>query len=143
MKQKLVKNSEGSPLESNTKYNSKLRKYQTLHEYNRNLRSITRCDKRIARILDNPKISTIMLPAQLQDVIITTCEMKFGQNTAGATLEPNTNKMKLRRMKSKLMVPAHIDDVKDDTIWWKKAHLDHFFYGFSTGKLLRNSSNIP
>ena len=32
-------------------------KCRTLHEYNRNLRSITRCDKSIARILDNPKTS--------------------------------------------------------------------------------------
>ena len=30
-------------------------KWRTLHEYNRNLKSITRCDKSIARILDNPK----------------------------------------------------------------------------------------
>ena len=34
---------------------SKYEKYRTLYEYNTNLRSITRCDKSIARILDKQK----------------------------------------------------------------------------------------
>ena len=34
-------------------------KYRTLHEYNRNLRSITQCDKSIVRILNNPIISPL------------------------------------------------------------------------------------
>ena len=34
-------------------------KYRTLHEYNRNLRSITRCDKSTARIFDNPTIYSL------------------------------------------------------------------------------------
>ena len=32
-------------------------KHRTIHEYNSNLRSITRCNKSTARILNNPKIS--------------------------------------------------------------------------------------
>ena len=34
-------------------------KYRTLNDNNANLRSMTRCDKSIARILDKPKISPL------------------------------------------------------------------------------------
>ena len=34
-------------------------KYRTLNEYSTNLRSMTRCDKSIARILDIPQISPL------------------------------------------------------------------------------------
>ena len=56
LKTKLVKILEELPKSQTRNIKSNYEKYRTLHEYNTNLRSRTRCDKSIARILDNPKI---------------------------------------------------------------------------------------
>ena len=56
MKPNFVRNTTGAPTRNTI---SNYEKYQTLHENNTNLRSITRCDKSIATILDNPKISPL------------------------------------------------------------------------------------
>ena len=59
MKTNLVKIPEELPKSLIRNIKSNYEKYRTLHEYNTNLRSITRCDKSIGRILDNPKISPL------------------------------------------------------------------------------------
>ena len=55
MKPNLVKNIQELSKSPTRSIIANYEKCRTLHEYNRNLRSITRCDKSTARILDNPK----------------------------------------------------------------------------------------
>ena len=59
MKANLVRIPQELPKSPRRNKISKYKKYRTLHDYNMNLGSITRCDKSIARILDNPKNSPL------------------------------------------------------------------------------------
>ena len=59
MKPNLVKIQQELPKSPTRNIIPNYEKYRTLHEYNTNLRSITRCDKSIARILYSAKISPL------------------------------------------------------------------------------------
>ena len=59
MKPNLVRILQELPKSPKRNIKANYEKYQTLNEYSTNLRSMTRCDKSIARSLDNPKISPL------------------------------------------------------------------------------------
>ena len=59
MKANLVRILQELPKSPTRNMKANYEKYRTLHEYSTNLGSMTRCDKSIARILYNPKISPL------------------------------------------------------------------------------------
>ena len=59
MKANLVRILQELPKSPTRNIKADYEKYRTLNEYSTNLRSMTRCDKNIARILDIPKISPL------------------------------------------------------------------------------------